>query len=263
MQSANFNNTSAFNNKQFSLSICNSIGELKNPHLATPASLKASLAAVITTGAACPFAVVLNSLVLLAFYKKPSLRTQSNVMIGIMAANDLVKAGIGGAFFISKEINYQMEHDPKCPVLVGLALSASIVSDIIVAGMNLEKYVALQFPYWHRVNVTARRILTTALVSILTGFLLTVIRVFSEAGRFLVVLPFAICIISTSIFAVSIWRVISKRNRQIQAQSEQANVTTLTSSERKAAKMATYIAVGLLFTSIIPLLLLTMVSDVH
>ncbi|XP_028515984.1 sphingosine 1-phosphate receptor 5-like [Exaiptasia diaphana] len=178
-----------------------------------------------------------------------------------MAANDLVKAGIGGAFFISKEINYQMEHDPKCPVLVGFTLRASIVSDIIVAGMNLEKYVALnlRFPYWHRVNVTARRILNTALVSILAGYLLTVIRVFSEAGRFLVVLPFAICIISTFIFAVSIWRVISKLNRQIQAQSEQANVTTLTSSERKAAKMATYIAVGLLFTSIIPLLLLTMV----
>ena len=54
------------------------------------------------------------------------------------------------------------------------------------------------------------------------------------------------------VLAVMIWRVIAVRN-QVQAGSHQNQPSaTFTNAEKKAAKLATYLAVGYLFTRVAP-----------
>ncbi|KAK3755822.1 hypothetical protein QZH41_003455, partial [Actinostola sp. cb2023] len=71
------------------------------------------------------------------------------------------------------------------------------------------------------------------------------------------------CTIATIIFAVMIRRAIAKRNRVHSdgSQPNQLRSAVLSIAERKAAKMVTYVALGFLFTRIIPLVMVAAMPD--
>ena len=87
---------------------------------------------------------------------------------------------------------------------------------------------------------------------------LVVFKFFRAEGGFLILSISVASSISTMVFAVMIWRIIAVRSRQVQPGSHQNQPSaTLTNSEKKAAKLATYLAVGFLFTRVVPLIVVS------
>jgi len=216
---------------------------------------------MIATLLTCPSVVFLNMLVLLAFYKKPALRTQANVLLGAMALNDLVRGAVGSPLFVARELTYQMRHESNCYVNLASVYSTRIFYvDILLTIINCERYLGIKYPMWHRIHVTKSRLLVAAVVSSLVVLISMIVRTFTDEGRFLMTFILVLCTIGTLSFAVLIWRVIVKRNQTFHVDSGQNQPSSsMTRSERKAAKMATYLALGFLFTRIIRLVLLTFI----
>ena len=244
-------------------SVCQTYDDLKDPNKATFASLATSFTTLIATSLTCPLTIFLNALVLMAFYTKPALRTQANVLLGAMALNDLLRGSISYPLFMAKEIVYQMRRQHNCYASVMLFVTSSPVSDLLLTALNCERFIGLRFPMWHRVHVTKPRLLIIAIASFLTAFIGAAVRVFKEEGRFLLVPMFVISTAATFVFAILIWRVIIKRNQEVQPLAHPNQNASVSSSEKKAGKIATYLAMAFFATRLIPLVLLTALVTEH
>ncbi|KXJ20548.1 hypothetical protein AC249_AIPGENE7344 [Exaiptasia diaphana] len=75
------NSTSSYSPSSEVLSICRLFGELNNPSKATSTSITTSLSAIIITALTFPLAAFLNALILVGFYKNSSLRKRSKVAV--------------------------------------------------------------------------------------------------------------------------------------------------------------------------------------
>lgn len=161
--------------------------ELKFPDLATPANLASSLFSLVLAGIALPFSVILNTLVLIALYKKPALRSKFNILIGAIAFNDLLGGISEGPLFLYKEIAFQLGQEPNCAVKIALFVSKSILnlSGIsLVSTINIERYLAVKYPVWHLGNLTKRNIASLGLFCWFLGIVFTIIRVLFDEGKF-------------------------------------------------------------------------------
>lgn len=239
------------------ISICQVLGELKDPDKATPVSLAASFSVVIASILTCPLSIFLNIMILLAFYTKATLRTKANVLLGAMVMNDLASGAVGCPLFLAKEIMYLMRRHPNCYLNLTLFNTVSPVSFILLTAVNCERFLGLKFPIWHRVHITKRRLVFVAVVSFLVGQSMSILRIFVEEIRVLMLFLVVACTAATFIFAALIWQVILQRNQEVRNQQQNQPRALATRSERKAAKIATYTALSFLFTRIIPLILMT------
>ena len=97
-------------------SYCGQLFHLKIRHYnqSTPASFTASLSAVITIGLSYPFIVALNIFIVVAFCKKPALRTRGNIPLGGLAVTSLTNSAICFPLLFAKEILYLLKIEPNC-----------------------------------------------------------------------------------------------------------------------------------------------------
>lgn len=215
------NNTQSYSPSLEVLSICRSLGEIKDPNKATSISLATSLSVIITTALTFPFAVILNGLVLLAFYKNPALRRQAHVFLMALAFVDLVRITLASPSFIFKEVIYQKKLEPNCYVMV-IFFNATMLapSDMLLAAMNCERFIGLKYPIWHRVNVTKSGLAKVSFACCILGASVSLIRTFATtATQVLTLLVFGASSLTTLMFAVLIWWVIKKRNQPTRDQS--------------------------------------------
>ena len=156
----------------------------------TPASLTASLASLTTTSLSTPFIVILNTFIVVAFYKKPAIRTQANIILGAIAVTDLANGAVCCPLFLAREIVYQMKLEPNCYLegVVNLSIFTGLISALQISLLNCERFLGLKFPIWHRNNITKKRLLTAVVLSWFVSAILISLKVFRIEGEILLLL---------------------------------------------------------------------------
>ena len=155
-----------------------------------------------------------------------------------------------------------MKLEPNCYLEIALNLSffTAMTSALQINLLNCERFLGIHFPVWHRSNVTVKRLVVAAAVAWFVGAISVVFKFFRAEGRFLVLSILVASSISTMVFAIMIWRGIAVRNL-VQAGSHQNQPNPIfTNAEKKAAKLATYLAVGYLFTRVVPFVALILIN---
>jgi len=179
-----------------------------------------------------------------------------------MAVTDLVNSAVSSPLFVVREIIYQLRQEPNCYVSISLfsVSKLAIASAIIMTAINVERYLGLKYPLWHHIHVTKSRLAVVAVISWILACSLTTLQIFMGKGfAFAVFVLLVVCTIAALVFAMMISRVISKRNQVHPLnlpQSEHASI-----SDSKSAKMAMFMALGFLFTRIIPVIIIIAIAS--
>ena len=106
------------------------------------------------------FGIFLNSLVIISFWTSSQLRKKTcYFMVLVLACFDVVTAGVSHPSLVLCSLMWlgRGSNIPRFMAFVHLSLYAN--SFIALLGMNLERYLALTFPYFHARSVTKQRIL--------------------------------------------------------------------------------------------------------
>lgn len=110
----------------------------------------------------CISAVTANVLVIIAIWKKPSLRSSTNILLCCLASADLLVGSIGQPAYVSHKIgenkgNFQV----YCVSAVVMEMSGWTglgVSIMTLTAISLERYVSLFFPLRYHSLVTSGRV---------------------------------------------------------------------------------------------------------
>lgn len=109
------NNTIPRLQSSMTLPICQEHRRVRNLPLVGTLPLTSSLVSIISAFVIFPVTLLLNVLMIIAFYKNnPILRKKANIFLGAIAVNDLIRGCIGGPSFIAREIRYQYKLEPNC-----------------------------------------------------------------------------------------------------------------------------------------------------
>ena len=118
----------------------------------------------------------LNTLVVCIFWKTPTLRQKvSYFMIMVLSSIDLCTTIIVHPFYLVNSIT-EITETSKCLYKMFYQTSAVILSGMSFLTffvMNIERYLAIAYPFFHKVHITKRRCLLSSfllwLVCVVTG----------------------------------------------------------------------------------------------
>ena len=182
----------------------------------------------------------LNTITILVCLKSKNLRkTKSYFLIGLLSLNDLTIGVLGSPSFVAITIKKLMG-DYECTAFILFELTSRgliSMSFITLFLLNLERYVAIAYPFFHRTEVTRLRIFGTALVlwslAILITFLQLVLNAMTKYVRISTILAF---IISQAFIYISIFRNQRKTVQQCYNTSRHRNWAARKSRDFKLAK---------------------------
>ena len=123
--------------------------------------------------------IFLNSMVIVSFWTSSQLRKKTcYFMVLVLACYDLVMSSIGHPLLIVRTIMWHRQESStlfyrQLVPYIRIILNAN--SFIALLGMNLERYLALMFPFFHERSVTKIRILIAVLLTQLLFVLLIIL----------------------------------------------------------------------------------------
>jgi len=203
----------------------------------------------------CPFAIVLNALVIVAVHKKRRLKTMSNAAVGCLATTDLAMGVVGQPLFLAQMITI-LQADASsvnCLVMelprhaVRLMAGASLLH---LALLNVERYIAIKLSYAYIIMVTKSRILCSSALAWIAILFLTIPLAIIDNTIYLTVTNIAVCLtIAIIIFCqVTVYLETRRHKKQIAAQQVSAEARQKHSKEKKAFKLTTTVLLILILT---------------
>ncbi len=153
--------------------------------------------------------IFLNSLVIIAYWKSPQLRRKgSYFLIMLLSINDLVVGVLGNANH-TLTLALTLNGNPKCIlyILVDLlAFPSAAISFMTLFVLNIERYLSIVYPIYHRTKVTKSKLSRCAvglwLISVGLTFAYPIFGEFTKNLTSFVMYSvlFATCYIYISIF---------------------------------------------------------------
>ncbi|XP_068756724.1 melanocortin receptor 5-like [Montipora capricornis] len=117
--------------------------------------------AIIINVIACPFTIGLNVLVIMAIKRRPTLQSNSNIMLACLAVTDVLTGLTSQPAFILWKTLFLLGSDiadvfSKMTAISNVVLSySSALHLMMVVG---EKLIAIKYPFWYPYIVTTRNI---------------------------------------------------------------------------------------------------------
>jgi hypothetical protein len=149
--------------------------------------------------------IILNSVTILAYWRSARLRSKSSYfLIMLLSAFDLTTAIVGHLFFVLS-MALTLNGNPNCTICIShniLTFSTVGMSLATLFVLNVERYLCIVHPFFHRTKITKMRLLSVAAMFWLYACLLTfsypilgnnVARLITSSTTFLVVV-FTVCI---------------------------------------------------------------------
>ena len=166
----------------------------------------------------------LNTLVVCIFWKTPTLRQKvSYFMIMVLSSIDLCTTIIVHPFYLVNSIT-EITETSKCLYKMFYQTSAVILSGMSFLTffvMNIERYLAIAYPFFHKVHITKRRCLLSSfllwLVCVVTGIAPII---YLDIQIFVTVLAL-IVLVGTLYIYISIYN-LARKQRHL---SQQATIT--------------------------------------
>lgn len=179
--------------------------------------------AVINT-AILPIAIIGNALIIAAVFKIPVLQTPSNVLLACLAFSDLMVALIVQPLFVVFRLMENALHYVPCYFRIVYSESFWVcygVSFMTLSAISFERYIALRLHLRYKDVITTRCIIRVIVVIWVVDIVLTscqwlelnYIRV-----RNIQIALFLLCILSTLVIQIQIFRILLRHQKQIQTQ---------------------------------------------
>ena len=189
-------------------------------------------------------AITGNALVLCGVWKAPALRSPSTLLLCGLASTDLLVGLVAQPFFIVRSfISLHSQSESLKQVIidacttVGISLCAT--SLIIIAGISIDRLIAIVKPLQYPSIVTSSRV-TRILVVIWAVCALEVSTQFWDRRNFFALIPtnIFICLIISIICHATMYKIMRRHRLQIHSQIqafEDTNTRTSMASLRKSA----------------------------
>ncbi|XP_032242499.2 adenosine receptor A3 [Nematostella vectensis] len=182
-----------------------------------------ALQTLVINAATAPFTFALNILVIVSLVKFRSLRGTSNLILGAMAISDAVSGLITQPLYVAQESLFLQGKEPPCELedasmLIGR--TNSMVSIMILAILNVERYISLKYTLRHLVIVTSRRLTVVIAAACLLPILLNIagsIDTLSPYNLYLVMIVVALSVLTSVYCSFKIMQISRRHQRQIAA----------------------------------------------
>ena len=215
-------------------------------HLSVPVQVSLAINMIINI-ITCPFAVVLNILVILAVKRRPRLQTNANILLACLAATDamnvlLVQPSLI-AWIILKSLS--MTEEKRVLTFDNSALRGWLLcSSLHLLLITFERLLAIKFTIHYPYIVTKHNIKVAVIAFwITTLFSETTVLVTDKTiiANLLVVLALFSCIVFISISYVLLYRETRRHERRIKALQLPLEQVERFAKESKAFKTTVYV----------------------
>ncbi|XP_028395682.1 5-hydroxytryptamine receptor 4-like [Dendronephthya gigantea] len=198
--------------------------------------------------------VSLNTVTILAYWRSKQLRRKTTYfLIMLLSFVDLATGLLGNSCFVLLLVKILL-HDPDCTIYVfleNISLSLAGMSFMTLLLLNIERYLCIVHPFFHRNKVTKLKlfIIATALWS--CAIASTLCRLFlNQIGRILTSVVILISFVSFIFIYASIFRT-SQTGRRVSERSNTEHKDRNTAQDLRLAKSCA-IVVGCTFLCVIP-----------
>lgn len=197
--------------------------------------------------------VSLNTVTILAYWRSKELRKKTSYfLIMLLSFVDLATGLLGNTCFVLLSIKILM-NDPDCRVYIfleNISLSLAGMSFMTLLLLNVDRYICIVHPIYHRNKVTKFKLFISAVVLWSCAVASTLLRLFlNKVGRTLT----SIVISVTFIAFIYIYATIFRTSRKVRRTSERNTTDSIASNAQdlKVAKSCA-IVVGCTFLCVIP-----------
>ncbi|XP_078363855.1 sphingosine 1-phosphate receptor 1-like [Oculina patagonica] len=205
----------------------------------------------------CPFAILLNVLVIVAVKTKHQLKTNSNIVLGCLAVTDALIGGIAQPMFIATRIltlqgdtskKYCFLSDHLTRNVLRLLCSASGFHLVLL--MSGERYLAIKHSFAYTTMVTKARIFASSAAAWITVVVLTIPSVITDNEIYLTIhnIIFAVVLAIITLCQALVYAETRRHERQIAAQQMSLEARQKFLKEKKALKITTSVIFILLLS---------------
>ena len=249
-----FNTSSNISNVELKPKIC-----FLRPVVHSPSSsyIKSHIAICVINALLSIVGTILNSLLLYIFWKSPQRREKvAYFLIMVLSCVDLGVVAIVQPLFISFLINEILESSRLCLQLIAFCLPGILSYAMSVSTLftiNIQRYLSIVCPIWHRTIAMKKRFLLTSLfisfIYLLTFLIRLLVPNYSwiGPGSFFFIFFSTSFFFYLSIFLVARNKLLANAN-QVNNNSDEDNSTTLVSFLRELKLAKPYILIVLLFS---------------
>ena len=212
------------------------------------------VAAVVLNLAACPFTILLNSLIMIAVKTKRRLQTHPNILLACLALTDLMVGlviqplhTIITIFLLQgKDFHDFCDMESAYTVLFVIFMSATVFHLFLISG---ERYLAIKHTFTHATVVTKARLIISSAVAWIAAILL-----FLVSSYLAISLAIGIVTIISSTVLIQIFVYKEARRHEKRILSEQVSLEARANfkQEKKALKLTTIIVVTILLFIFLP-----------
>ena len=219
-----------------------------------------------------PVAVVANGLVLAAIWRTSSLRTPCYILLAGLAFTDFCTGLISQPFFVANQLLYLIysrfnSHDttswPKFyltakPISDGFATYFVQVTVSVITLMSIERWLVMTRRSW----LTVRRV-CFIVVLLFCSMLPSAVYYYTNETQFGIVILVILCIIVTSVSYFNVFRIISRHQQQIHANTLAQNTAqpAINLEKYKRSVCSILCIIAIFYISYLPILIPLIMSS--
>ena len=218
------------------------------------------VALIVIHATTCPFAIVLNLLVMIAVKTKARLQSMSNIALACLASTDLMVGLVVQPLLIAQMVNLIQGETTAGACSIQSATGFFITFFCLSSAVHLflitvDRYIAIMRPYIYIQTVTKARVLiATALAWALSVIVHIVSLIDQERFRTIISVVVVSLVAIIAVCNIIVYREVHRHEKQIAAQ--QVDVVTRENflSQKRAFKL-TLTIIALLVISFLPVII--------
>ena len=173
--------------------------------------------------------IFLNSVTILAFMRSAQLKNKkSYFLIMLLSVNDLLLGLFGNSSYVSLLITIKLRY-PECKIYIAfevVTFCLSSMSAMTLFALNIERYLSILHPFYHRTKVTRSRLLKMVVAFWLFPLTLRSLRfIFGKIMKIIISASIVCIVFSTVYIYASIYIAFRKRPRLAEPRETECRVT--------------------------------------
>ena len=215
------------------------------------------VAAAVLNLAACPFTILLNTLVMFAVKTKRRLQTHPNILLACLALTDLMIGLVTQPLHITKTIFLLQGKDYHefCNIEQAFTVSFLVFSFITACHLLLisgERYLAIKHTFIHATVVTKARLIISSVLAWIAAIIFFLFASYLPAA-FLI--GYVVIIAAIALLQTFVYKEARRHEKRILSQQVTVEARARFKQEKKALKLTTIILVTIFLCFVLPTVL--------
>ena len=173
--------------------------------------------------------IYLNSVTILAFMRSAQLKSKkSYFLIMLLSVNDLLVGLFGNSSYVVLLITIKLGY-PECKIYITfevVSLCLNAMSVMTLFALNIERYLSILHPFYHRTKVTRSRLLKMVVAFWLFPLTLRSLRIIFGKIMRIITSGLIVCVVFSTVYIyASIYITIRRRPRLAEPRETEGRVT--------------------------------------